>query len=45
MALMVSHAAERHPFCDCRIVCQFAVLVTVRQPIFNRPSTATKPNA
>ena len=23
------------------IVCQFAALVTVRQPIFNRPSTAT----
>jgi len=34
------HAPERHPFCDCRIVCQFAVLVTVRQPIFKHLSTA-----
>ena len=42
------HLLERHPFCDspinivvCLIACQFAALVTVRQPIFNRPSTAT----
>ena len=45
---VVYHAPERHPFCDspinivvCLIACQFAALVTVRQPIFNRPSTAT----
>ena len=42
------HLLERHQFCDspinivvCRSACQFAALVTVRQPIFNRPSTAT----
>ena len=41
------HSLERHPFCDspinivvCLIACQFAALVTVRQPIFKHLSTA-----